>query len=401
MWARLTGDPAAPRTPGYRTVAFTIAVTTLAAKMAKADGVALPVEERAFERVFNIPAGEKANFRRLFDLAAQDIAGYEIYAGRIARLLADEPEMLRALLECLFHVAAADGVLHPDEDKFLSVVAEKFGLSRGEFLSVRAGFIKDPCSPYTILGVHPDITDAELKLRHRALVREHHPDKLAATGVPPELRCAANRRLAAINAAYDEIVADRRGGDCAMILKADSPLVQALHPSCNTGDRRKGCRADMIVLHYTGMPSAEKAVLWLANSRSNVSCHYVIDEAGQITQMVAENQRAWHAGISHWAGETDINSVSIGIEIQNPGHEHGYPEFPAEQMQAVAALCSDIAHRRGVPRGAHPRAFRRCSRPQDRSGREVRLGVAAKAGRRALGSAGAARYRVRLCTRRR
>jgi N-acetylmuramoyl-L-alanine amidase len=134
-----------------------------------------------------------------------------------------------------------------------------------------------------------------------------------------------------------------------MTLKPDSALVQALHPSCNTGDRRKGCRADMIVLHYTGMPSAEKAVLWLADSRSNVSCHYVIDEAGQITQMVAENQRAWHAGISHWAGETDINSVSIGIEIQNPGHEHGYPEFPAEQMQAVASLCSDIVHRRGVP----------------------------------------------------
>ncbi|MEO8422198.1 MAG: TerB family tellurite resistance protein [Hyphomicrobium sp.] len=220
LWSRLTGDPTAPRTPGYRTVAFTIAVTTLAAKMAKADGVALPVEERAFERVFNIPANEQKNFHRLFDLAAQDIAGYEIYAGKIARLLADEPEMLRALLECLFHVAAADGVLHPDEDIFLATVAEKFGLSRGEFLSVRAGFINDPCSPYTILGVHPDLSDAELKLRHRALVREHHPDKLAATGVPPELRCAANRRLAAINAAYDEILADRKRGfgapgDCA------------------------------------------------------------------------------------------------------------------------------------------------------------------------------------------
>ncbi len=168
-------------------------------------------------------ADEKANFGRLFDLAAQDIAGYEIYAGKIARLLADEPEMLRALLECLFHVAAADGVLHPDEDAFLSVVAEKFGLSRGEFLSVRAGFINDPCSPYTILGVHPDISDAELKLRHRALVREHHPDKLAATGVPPELRCAANRRLAAINAAYDEILADRHRGERRDDLQGRTP----------------------------------------------------------------------------------------------------------------------------------------------------------------------------------
>jgi N-acetylmuramoyl-L-alanine amidase len=134
-----------------------------------------------------------------------------------------------------------------------------------------------------------------------------------------------------------------------MTLKADTPLVHALHPSCNTGDRRKGCRADMIVLHYTGMSSADQAVLWLADPRSKVSCHYVVDEVGCITQMVAENQRAWHAGASRWAGETDINSASIGIEIQNPGHEHGYPEFPAEQMQAVAALCRDIAQRRGIP----------------------------------------------------
>jgi DnaJ like chaperone protein len=209
LWTHLVGDRAAVRTPGYRTVAFTIAVTTLAAKMAKADGVALPIEERAFERVFDVPPAERENFRRVYDLAAQDIAGYETYAGKIASLLADEPDMLRSLLECLFHVAAADGILHPDEDKFLAVVAEKFGLTHGEFLSVRAGFINDPCSPYQILGVHPDITDSELKLRHRALVREHHPDRLAATGVPLELRCAANRRLAAINAAYDAILKDR------------------------------------------------------------------------------------------------------------------------------------------------------------------------------------------------
>ena len=208
-WERLRREWVASRTPGYRTVAFTIAVTTLAAKMAKADGVALPVEVRAFERVFEIPKGEEKNFRRLYDLAAQDVAGYETYAEKIAGLLADEPEMLRALLECLFHVAAADGILHPDEDTFLMVVAEKFGLTRGEFLSIRAGFINDPCSPYQILGVAPDISDADLKLRHRALVREPHPDRLAATGVPPELRCAATRRLAAINAAHDAIRAER------------------------------------------------------------------------------------------------------------------------------------------------------------------------------------------------
>jgi N-acetylmuramoyl-L-alanine amidase len=133
-----------------------------------------------------------------------------------------------------------------------------------------------------------------------------------------------------------------------VILKPDSPLAHTLHPSPNIEDRRKGSRPDMILLHYTGMDKAENAIAWLANPKSKVSCHYVIDEEGRITQMVEETRRAWHAGVSHWAGETDINSASIGLEIQNPGHEHGYPEFPAAQMEAVAALCRDIAKRRGV-----------------------------------------------------
>jgi N-acetylmuramoyl-L-alanine amidase len=133
-----------------------------------------------------------------------------------------------------------------------------------------------------------------------------------------------------------------------MTMKADSKHVDALHPSPNAGERRKGCRPSLILLHYTGMPSAAKAIHWLAHPRSKVSCHYVIDDTGEITQMVPEGLRAWHAGASHWAGETDINSASIGIEIQNPGHEHGYPDFPLEQMQAVATLCRDIAQRRAI-----------------------------------------------------
>lgn len=133
-----------------------------------------------------------------------------------------------------------------------------------------------------------------------------------------------------------------------MILKPDSPLTHTLHPSPNVEARRNGCRPDMIILHYTGMSSAEDAIGWLANPKSKVSCHYVVDDDGRITQMVEETKRAWHAGASHWAGETDINSLSIGIEIQNPGHEHGYPEFPPAQMEAIAALCRDIVKRRGV-----------------------------------------------------
>jgi DnaJ like chaperone protein len=209
VWARLGLDRLAERTPAHRTVAFTIAVTTLAAKMAKADGVALRVEAEAFERLFAFPRGETENVRRLYDLAARDIAGFEAYAGKIARMLKDEPELLRAVLECLFHVAAADGVLHPAEDSFLESVADRFRLSRLEYQTIRASYVHDPESPYAVLGIAPDASDAELKGRHRALVREHHPDQLAASGVPSEFRCAADRRLAAINAAYDAILKQR------------------------------------------------------------------------------------------------------------------------------------------------------------------------------------------------
>jgi len=133
-----------------------------------------------------------------------------------------------------------------------------------------------------------------------------------------------------------------------VILKPDSTLAHTLYPSPNIEERRDGCRPDMIVLHYTGMSSGEAAIGWLANPVSKVSCHYVVDDDGRITQMVEESKRAWHAGASHWAGDTDVNSLSVGIEIQNPGHEHGYPDFPLAQMEAVAALCRDIAKRQGI-----------------------------------------------------
>jgi DnaJ like chaperone protein len=210
VWAGLGLDRLVERTPAHRTVAFTIAVTTLAAKMAKADGVALPVEARMFERIFEIPDAEQGNVRRLYDLAKQDVTGYEAYAKKIARLLKEEHELLRSVLECLFHISAADGLLHPEEDEFLRVVAKRFGIGQLEFLTIRASFVHDPHSPYEVLGVRPNATDAELKARHRALAVEHHPDRLAASGVPLEFRAAADRRLAAINAAYDEILRDRK-----------------------------------------------------------------------------------------------------------------------------------------------------------------------------------------------
>jgi len=130
---------------------------------------------------------------------------------------------------------------------------------------------------------------------------------------------------------------------------ADSPLVTLVCPSPNFEPRKDDRAPDLLLLHYTGMESAEGALAWLTTSESKVSCHYLIDEAGRITQMVDEKMRAWHAGASHWAGEEDINSCSIGIEIHNAGHEFGYPEFPEAQMLAVEALCEDILQRHRIP----------------------------------------------------
>jgi N-acetylmuramoyl-L-alanine amidase len=120
-------------------------------------------------------------------------------------------------------------------------------------------------------------------------------------------------------------------------------------PSPNREERRNGRKPDMLLLHYTGMESAEAAFDWLTRQESGVSCHYFVDEEGRIAQLVRESERAWHAGQSLWAGETDINSCSIGIEIHNPGHDFDYPNFPDVQMRAVEALCLDILSRHAIP----------------------------------------------------
>jgi N-acetylmuramoyl-L-alanine amidase len=131
--------------------------------------------------------------------------------------------------------------------------------------------------------------------------------------------------------------------------QADSPLVTLFCPSPNFEPRKGGRTPDLLLLHYTGMKSAEAALDWLTDADSKVSCHYLVDEAGRITQMVPEEMRAWHAGAAHWAGESDINSCSIGVEVHNPGHEFGYPDFPDAQMESVEALCSDIIARNSIP----------------------------------------------------
>jgi N-acetylmuramoyl-L-alanine amidase len=128
---------------------------------------------------------------------------------------------------------------------------------------------------------------------------------------------------------------------------ADSPLVDRVVPSPNHKERAGHGRPDMIVLHYTGMATAEEALERLCSlDTPQVSSHYLVDEDGRILQLVPETRRAQHAGISSWEGETDINSRSVGIEIVNPGHDGGYPDFPDRQIAAVIALCRDILKRR-------------------------------------------------------
>jgi N-acetylmuramoyl-L-alanine amidase len=129
----------------------------------------------------------------------------------------------------------------------------------------------------------------------------------------------------------------------------DSCVVAEVRPSPNYGERLDKRQPDMILLHYTGMPDTRAALELLTQRGSEVSAHYFVFEDGRVIQLVQENRRAWHAGVAFWAGETDINSCSIGIEIVNPGHDYGYPDFPKRQIAAVTALCRSILTRHTVP----------------------------------------------------
>lgn len=119
----------------------------------------------------------------------------------------------------------------------------------------------------------------------------------------------------------------------------------SVRPSPNHGERVSGRKPDSIILHYTGMPNADQALDWLCNEESQVSSHYFVHEDGRVIQLVPEERRAWHAGKSAWAGEVDINSCSIGIEIANTGHPGGLPMFPSVQIDAVIQLCLDCGER--------------------------------------------------------
>ena len=194
------------RTPPERSVAFAIAVIGLGAKMAKADGLVTRDEVTAFREVFVIPKGEEANAARVFNLARQDVAGFEDYARRIARMFGEADPVLCDLMEGLFHIAVADGSYHPAEDDFLAQVAAIFGIDERRFRGVRTRFVPDAApDPWDVLGIPPGTPIEEARAAWRALVRESHPDRMIARGVPEEAVRLAETRLVAINRAWEEI----------------------------------------------------------------------------------------------------------------------------------------------------------------------------------------------------
>jgi DnaJ like chaperone protein len=195
-----------------RQVAFTIAVIVLAAKMAKADGRVTRDEVDAFKQVFHIPPHEMKEVGRLFDEARQEATGYEPYARQIASMFAHDPAVLEELLGGLVHIAKADGAVHPAELEYLRRVAGIFGFDEAAFERIRASFQSEKKAAedaYTVLGVVPSDTDAAIKAAYRKLIRENHPDALMAKGLPQDFIDLATEKMAAINAAYDQIEKER------------------------------------------------------------------------------------------------------------------------------------------------------------------------------------------------
>ncbi|MGB3279120.1 MAG: molecular chaperone DjiA [Pseudorhodobacter sp.] len=190
-----------------RSVGFTIAVIALGAKMAKADGQVTRNEVAAFRQLFTIAPEEEANAARVFNLARQDVAGFEAYARKIAAMFPDEGrQTLIDLLEGLFTIAMADGDYHPNENEFLAEVARIFGLGEPCFRALRARYVDGaPRDPYDVLGVPPGATLDEVRAAWKQAVRDSHPDRLIARGVPPEAVELASRRMIDINSAWEEI----------------------------------------------------------------------------------------------------------------------------------------------------------------------------------------------------
>lgn len=219
IWTRITEALAALRkgeglsavfenlkTPPEKSVAFTIAVIALGAKMAKADGEVTRDEVVAFRQIFQIAPEDQAQAAKVFNLARQDVAGYDLYAGKIAKMFRDDPEILRDLIEGLFHISMADGHYDPAEDTFIAEVADIFGLPSQMFTCLRSQYVPGAApDPYSVLEVLYGTPIADIKKAWRKKVHEVHPDNLFARGLPKEAIALANTRLITINKAWEDI----------------------------------------------------------------------------------------------------------------------------------------------------------------------------------------------------
>ncbi len=190
-----------------RRVAFSVAMIALSAKMAKADGIVTQEEVRAFQEIFLVPPEETRNVARLYDIAQGDTAGFEAYAEKMARLCGSgraNCTMLQDVLDGLFHIAKADGLLHERESRYLRRVADIFEVDEAHYQAILARHVGQGASdPYAVLGVERGSPPAEIRKRYRKLVSDNHPDHLIARGLPAEFIAIATTRLAAINTAYE------------------------------------------------------------------------------------------------------------------------------------------------------------------------------------------------------
>lgn len=219
LWSKITaavealraGEPLSAvfdqlRTPPERSIAFTIGVLALGAKLAKADGTVTRDEVAVFRSVFIIAVEDEKHAARVFNLARKDVAGYDAYARKLAGLFPPGDKVLVDLLEGLFLIAMADGDYHPAEEAFLCDVADIFGISEQEFRRIAAVMVPgaEP-DPFDVLGLSPDATRAEAEAAWKRLVRAAHPDSLRARGVPQEAVLLAEEQLKALNHAWDEV----------------------------------------------------------------------------------------------------------------------------------------------------------------------------------------------------
>ncbi len=208
--ARLFGPPPAIDTDGkpgrIEPAGVTAALIALGAKMAKSDGHVTADEVAAFKRVFQASEDNDRDIGRFFDLARQTTLGYQRYAQIIAKKYRAQPAALEDVLDGLFHIALADGVVTEDEMEFLETTGEIFGFSKREFERIKIAHMgRAADDPYLILGVDEDISDADLKKAYRRMAAANHPDRLMARGLPKELLGLANHKMAMVNKAYTEI----------------------------------------------------------------------------------------------------------------------------------------------------------------------------------------------------